>query len=140
MIFDRFYTTHSSCIQDQCLLLINVDQFWSKLLYWSYYWSNIDISSDNGPWSTSTTPHSPFIYMVICLQPIFGSIPEFWYDIDQHWGSIQCAPKYKLHALLPIQYSELKGGVHIRGEICPRSDPDIAHMRYYLGPLKLKYK
>ncbi len=25
------------------------------------------------------------------------------------------------------------------GEICPRSDPDIAHMRYYLGPLKLKY-
>ena len=21
------------------------------------------------------------------------------------------------------------------GEICPRSDPDIAHMRYYLGPL-----
>ncbi len=26
------------------------------------------------------------------------------------------------------------------GEICPRSDPDIAHMRYYLSPLKLKYK
>ncbi len=25
------------------------------------------------------------------------------------------------------------------GEICPRSDPDIAHMRYYLGPLKSKY-
>ncbi len=25
-------------------------------------------------------------------------------------------------------------------EICPRSDPDIAHMKYYLGPLKLKYK
>ena len=23
------------------------------------------------------------------------------------------------------------------GKICPRSDPDIAHMRYYLGPLKL---
>ncbi len=32
----------------------------------------------------------------------------------------------------------LEGGVHILGEICPRSDPDIAHMRYYLGPLKLK--
>ena len=26
------------------------------------------------------------------------------------------------------------------GETCPRSDPDIAHMRYYLGLLKLKYK
>ncbi len=26
------------------------------------------------------------------------------------------------------------------GEICPRSDPYIAHMRCYLGPLKLKYK
>ena len=25
-----------------------------------------------------------------------------------------------------------KGGVHILGEICPRSDPDIAHMGYYL--------
>ncbi len=23
-----------------------------------------------------------------------------------------------------------KGGVHIMGEICPRSDPDIAHMKY----------
>ncbi len=34
----------------------------------------------------------------------------------------------------------LKGGVHIMGEICPRSDPDIAHMRYYLGPLDLKYR
>ena len=34
----------------------------------------------------------------------------------------------------------IEGGVHIRGEICPRSNPDIAHMRYYHGPLKLKYK
>ena len=33
-----------------------------------------------------------------------------------------------------------KGGVHIMGEICQRSDPDIAHIRYYLGPPKLKYK
>ncbi len=31
-----------------------------------------------------------------------------------------------------------EGGVHIVGEICPRSDPDIDHMRYYLDPLKLK--
>ena len=23
------------------------------------------------------------------------------------------------------------------GEIYPRSDPDIAHIRYYLGPLKI---
>ena len=29
-----------------------------------------------------------------------------------------------------------KGGVHIMGEICPRPDPDIALMKYYLG-LKL---
>ncbi len=28
----------------------------------------------------------------------------------------------------------IKVGVNIMGEICPRSHPDIAHMRYYLGP------
>ncbi len=37
-----------------------------------------------------------------------------------------------------FSFETYKGGVHIMGEICPRSDPDIAHMRYYLGPLKLK--
>ena len=26
------------------------------------------------------------------------------------------------------------------GEICPRSDPDIAHMGYYLDPLQLTHK
>ena len=26
------------------------------------------------------------------------------------------------------------------GEICPRSDPNITHMRYYLVPLKLKHR
>ena len=26
------------------------------------------------------------------------------------------------------------------GEICPRSDPDIAHMGYYLDPIKFIYK
>ncbi len=36
--------------------------------------------------------------------------------------------------------SNNKGGIHIMGEICPWSDPYIAQMRYYLGPLKLKYK
>ncbi len=30
-----------------------------------------------------------------------------------------------------------KGAVHILGEICPRSDPDIAHMEYCLDSLKL---
>ena len=33
-----------------------------------------------------------------------------------------------------------KGGVHIRGEICPRSEPDIAHMEYSMDPLKFIYK
>ena len=33
-----------------------------------------------------------------------------------------------------------QGGVHILGEICPRSDPDIAHMGYYLDPIKLLYR
>ncbi len=42
-------------------------------------------------------------------------------------------PKLNDHSLL------MEGGVHIRGEICQRSDPDITHMRYYPGPLKLKY-
>ena len=27
-----------------------------------------------------------------------------------------------------------KGGVHILGENCPRSDPDVAHMGQYLDP------
>ncbi len=28
-----------------------------------------------------------------------------------------------------------KGGVHILGKICPRSDPDIAHIEYSMDPL-----
>ena len=28
----------------------------------------------------------------------------------------------------------VKGAVHNFGEICPRSDPDIADMRYYRAP------
>ncbi len=34
----------------------------------------------------------------------------------------------------------LKGGVHIWGKICPRSDPGIAHMKYSIDPLELIYK
>ena len=30
----------------------------------------------------------------------------------------------------------IKGAVHILGEICPRSNPDIAHMGYYLDPTR----
>ncbi len=45
-----------------------------------------------------------------------------------------------VYIILCNVYRGCKGGVHIMGEICPRSNPDIAHMRYYLGPLKLKYK
>ena len=33
----------------------------------------------------------------------------------------------------------IKGGVHIWGEICPRSDPDISHLGYYLDPKKFIY-
>ena len=33
-----------------------------------------------------------------------------------------------------------KGEACILEEICPRSDPDIAHMRYYKGTLNLTYK
>ncbi len=29
---------------------------------------------------------------------------------------------------------QMKGGVHILGENCPRSNPDVAHMGQYLGP------
>ena len=41
---------------------------------------------------------------------------------------------------LYISYAHWGGVVHIFGEICQRSDPDISHMGYYLGSLKLKYK
>ena len=34
----------------------------------------------------------------------------------------------------------LQGGVHIMGEICPRSNPDIAHVKYSIDPLKLIYR
>ena len=30
-----------------------------------------------------------------------------------------------------------EGAVHILGKICPRSDPDVAHMEYSMDPLKL---
>ncbi len=33
-----------------------------------------------------------------------------------------------------------KGAVHILGKICPRSDPDIAHMEYSMDPLQFIYK
>ena len=36
--------------------------------------------------------------------------------------------------------SNSKGGVHILAKICPRSDPDIAHMEYSMDPLKFIYK
>ncbi len=39
-----------------------------------------------------------------------------------------------------LKYHKRKGGVHIMGEICPRSDPDIAHMKYSIDPLKLIYR
>ncbi len=39
-----------------------------------------------------------------------------------------------------LEKHKWKGGVHIWGEICPRSDPDIAHMGYYLDPIKFIYK
>ncbi len=32
-----------------------------------------------------------------------------------------------------------KGSVHILGKNCPRSDPHMAHMGYYLGPHMYKY-
>ncbi len=34
-----------------------------------------------------------------------------------------------------LKRQNLKGAVHILGEICPRSDPDIAHMGYYPDPI-----
>ncbi len=46
----------------------------------------------------------------------------------------------KLNALLEALKSfSYKVTVHVLGKICPTSDSDIAHMRYYLGLLKLKY-
>ena len=41
-----------------------------------------------------------------------------------------------VEALLHVGRSSME----IQHTLCPRSDPDIAHMRYYPGPLKLKYK
>ncbi len=56
--------------------------------------------------------------------------------------SVSCVPKspYSMNKeLLAGRLAVVpKGGVHIMGKICPRSDPDIAHMRYYLGPLKMR--
>ncbi len=35
--------------------------------------------------------------------------------------------------------SQLEGAVHILGKVCPRLDPDIAHMEYSMDPLKFIY-
>ncbi len=45
-----------------------------------------------------------------------------------------------LYILWRSKNSNNKGGVHILGGICLRSDSDIAHMGYYLDPLKFIYK
>ena len=39
----------------------------------------------------------------------------------------------------PQEMFTSKRVVHALGEIFPRSDPDFTNMRYYLGPLRLKY-
>ncbi len=40
---------------------------------------------------------------------------------------------------MPLLPTANEGAVHMLGKISQRADLDIAHMRYYLGPLKLKY-
>ncbi len=37
---------------------------------------------------------------------------------------------------IAIYVLDYKGAVHILGEICPRSNPDIVHMGYFLVPIK----
>ena len=41
-----------------------------------------------------------------------------------------------LHKTNLIPYY-MRWGPYILGKICPRSDPDIAHMKYSIDPLKL---
>ncbi len=47
---------------------------------------------------------------------------------------------HKLIERVPSFNPLFKGAVHIMGEICPRSDPDIAHMGYCLDPIKFVYR
>ena len=49
---------------------------------------------------------------------------------------------FDLHLLRDFgtNFGNHKGAVHILGEICPRPNPDIAHMKYCLDPLKFTYK
>ncbi len=52
-----------------------------------------------------------------------------------------CATQSPLRESLQLEVdSVLKGAVHILGKICPRSDPDVAHMEYSMDPLKFIYK
>ncbi len=67
-------------------------------------------------------------FSILALPP--DSIFPFWPFTFPIYGPLvkKVSFKFLIHC---------KGAVHILGEICPRSDPDIADMRYYLGPLQL---
>ena len=65
------------------------------------------------------------------------------------YGSLGCPKRefpslhsknFRIGQKLALKWTKTLADLHIFGEICPRSDPDIAHMWYYLGPLKLKYR
>ncbi len=52
---------------------------------------------------------------------------KMWTQSPCGWCAVSAAPQ---------SFVNYKGAVHILGKICPRSDPDIAHMEYSMDPLK----
>ena len=58
------------------------------------------------------------------------------------WINLKCLTVMKFPYILEVSYHlfgllSVKGVVGIFEKICPRSDPAIAHMLYYLDPVKL---
>ena len=88
----------------------------------------------SSPWSPVLAP-IPCNYFSKSQKSIFQQFVRFLCTVSSR---ISVRGTVLVRLTFRHRHSE-KGAVHILGEICPRSDPDISHMRDYLEPLKLHY-
>ncbi len=111
-----------------------------------------------------TQSFSSYVIFEMKVFFILSSLPTHWLGISCRWKKvmlqsfhlvsyfrlIDCTNKVSEKSKIMWQWSfenhqfthtnltdVYKGGVHILAKICPRSDPDIAHIKYSMDPLKL---
>ncbi len=109
--------TTSQPILNQYYICSGMNQFWTNLMAWSI--------------------RPPFRYgshTYVHIRSHFGSAEPI---LNQKClqGTCRRGKKKKQTNI----HTKNQGGVHILGVNCPRSDPDIAHMGYYIDPRKLIY-